>query len=178
MELFVWCSHFKSLSLPVTSATECRRCTVKSGTPYEGVIYREQVAALPAPLNTTHTNAKQQCVYLPSRIPPKSDNRCANCESTVVCAPKRRQAVTAPFAQNSHSFVGTLYQILFILGEKMYKIGPNFFHAVRKDMAITSIVWLSPISYGYHQYRFIKLLEEDPIRKSMLKRIGAMKAIH
>ena len=32
MELFVWCSHFKNLSLPVTSATECRRCTVKYGT--------------------------------------------------------------------------------------------------------------------------------------------------
>jgi hypothetical protein len=73
------------------------------------------------PLFTTLTNARQQCVYLPSRIPPKSDNRCANCESTVVCAPKRREAVTAPFAQNSHSFVGTLYQILFILGEKCIK---------------------------------------------------------
>jgi hypothetical protein len=39
MELFVWFSHFKNLSFPVTSATECRRCTVKSGTSYDGVFY-------------------------------------------------------------------------------------------------------------------------------------------
>ena len=127
MELFAWCSHFKNLSLPVTSATECRRRMSNLVHPMKASFTlkvrnyaNQQGAALraPAPLFTALTNAQQQCLYLPSRIPPKSDIRCANCEPTVVCAPKRRAAVTAPFAQNSPSFVG---QILFILGEKCIK---------------------------------------------------------
>ena len=73
----------------------------------------EQGAALPAPLFATLTNTQQQLCTCQAEFRPNRtiDVRIA---SRQACAPPG----TAPFAQNSHSFVGTLYQILFILGEK------------------------------------------------------------
>lgn len=119
-----------------------------------------QGGALLAPLFSTLTSAQQQCVYLPRRIPPKSDNRCANCESIVVWAPKRREAVTAPFAQNSRSFVGILYRILFMLGEKCIKLVQKF--PLRRSEG----------HGGCQQCRFIKLHKGDPIKRVVVETNG------